>query len=718
MLPDGRLFFAGGGGDNEFRVRATILDPDRVTVDSEGNVTCDGCWITQQDMPDLYPEDSSKNTARFYPTCTTLGDGRILVMGGSSNSSGCPLSEHEGGNTPMIFDATQSIGSQWTVLANAENCPGPGFGPDTSGSPPSWCVDLPACDSVVPWQFHIGYYPFNYLMPDGSIFHFGSNAGPYRDWFPKARHFSIGSESWTEFSDDPHEAKFAGAIMFAPGKFMKAGGQILDSNNQGYITDQAWTIDLYASNPTWSSVPMNSRRRSVQLVTLADGRIMAATGRLTQQNHILKPEVFDPATSTWCEMAAMTQVNDVRGDHSEALLLPDGRVLVSGGEYTAASSNPNNDAQIFSPPYLFDSEGDPAERPAITSVGPVANTLLYGAYADIATPQADDIAAVNLVRLGASTHGFDSEQRFVPLTYRIRTPSGLGDPYVEIDAPANGNEAPPGYYMLFILNTDGVPSVAQMVHLKRTLPTLSAIVEKSPKNRFISFTVPDLPKNPEFAIQVRLASIATPPGPPESEFRFVITFKEDGEAVTNCPDNDSTTYKCATLGCEPEFRPWRTNFGSADIHVTAPEIVPDSTYELQIVWSTSGTEWEWSASSFAVSTAIWGDVSSAPNGNFGLVNVLDIAAMVDKVVQYGEPGIEPRYWLRRDDPNPTTAQINVLDIGYVVEALEGLPYPFEIRTCDSLVQCGAQACENVEDCGFDPCVDGYCVDVFGRCANP
>ena len=75
------------------------------------------------------------------------------------------------------------------------------------------------------------------------------------------------------------------------------------------------------------------------------------------------------------------------------------------------------------------------------------------------TPDANSIKSVVLIRAGAATHSFDFEQRFVGLTYQV-VGGGL-----QPKAPANGNVAPPGYYLLFIVNNDGVPSVARFVHL-------------------------------------------------------------------------------------------------------------------------------------------------------------------------------------------------------------------------------------------------------------
>jgi Domain of unknown function (DUF1929)/Fibronectin type III domain len=152
-------------------------------------------------------------------------------------------------------------------------------------------------------------------------------------------------------------------------------------------------------------------------------------------------EQWDPAQNAFTTLASATRY---RGYHSTALLLPDGRVLSAGGD-----NEPN--AEVFSPPYLFK-----GTRPAVTSAPSDVN---YGSSFFVETPDATSVTAVTLVGLSAVTHAFNMNQRLLRLAFS-QASGGL-----TVTAPAAGEIAPPGHYMLFLLNGAGVPSIAPIVRL-------------------------------------------------------------------------------------------------------------------------------------------------------------------------------------------------------------------------------------------------------------
>ena len=223
---------------------------------------------------------------------------------------------------------------------------------------------------------------------------------------------------------------------------------------------------------------MSDGRRQHNLTVLADGTVLATGGNssgadlVDLDNGVYRAELWDPATGQWQNQASM-QVT--RQYHSTALLLPDGRVLSSGGGVCGQCNQVGylaKNAEVFSPSYLFDDSGQPATRPVISSApGDVA----YNSPFAVSTPNAASISKVALVRLGAVTHSVNMEQRYVPLSFT----SGGGT--VTPTAPANANVAPPGPYMLFVIDGNGVPSVAKIVNVGgATPPAPPAVSSVSP----------------------------------------------------------------------------------------------------------------------------------------------------------------------------------------------------------------------------------------------
>jgi hypothetical protein len=155
-------------------------------------------------------------------------------------------------------------------------------------------------------------------------------------------------------------------------------------------------------------------------------------------------EIWNPTTETWTTLASASIYRNI---HSIALLLPDGRVLKAAGDYSPGT------AQIFSPPYLFH-----GARPVVSSV---PATVTYGQEVFIGTTNAPDVVKVTLISLGAVTHDFNMNQRINSLAFWQVQGGWMAT------MPANGALCPPGYYMLFVVNSHGVPSVARIIRVQR-----------------------------------------------------------------------------------------------------------------------------------------------------------------------------------------------------------------------------------------------------------
>lgn len=440
-LSNGKLLFAGGGDD----IPGVHVGHPYVFTFDPGNLS--DPWERMDDMP-IDPNDPNPQ-GRWYPTTTTLGSGKVLLIAGrETGGNDIPVWD----DVPCIFNPSIAPGSgQWTRLLD---------GP------------LPNALKVV------HFYPFMFQISTGKVFmgagrFFSHNFGG-RD--PLIHRYTYRLDTaLSKWDDDPiglgpgHDfiKAAASAVMYRPDWVVKSGGR---DNNVPHRN--GFAIDLSASSPHWRQMnDMIKRRHFHELVALPDGRMLAMGGVdsdvANQSDPVLEPEWLDPTdtfsnvlTADWALLAPMDAANP-RRKHSTTILLPDARLFVAGGEEPGQEPTILKTAQIFQPPYLFDMNGDPAVRPLIDSVPSV---ITYGDSFTITTSQAPDITKVCLIALGTTTHGFDRNQRYVPLAF-IAT---QGE--VQAAAPAQSNLAPPGYYMLFILE-DGdrpgieFPSEAEIVRL-------------------------------------------------------------------------------------------------------------------------------------------------------------------------------------------------------------------------------------------------------------
>ncbi|MDD7969170.1 radical copper oxidase GlxA [Actinomycetospora lemnae] len=259
---------------------------------------------------------------------------------------------------------------------------------------------------------------------------------------------------------DPDLLETAGSAWAGPVQDQRiavvGGGGVGESPRSSARID---TIDLDSPNPTWQPGPLLPEgTRYPNLTTLPDDTMLISNGsrdyrgKGASDNH--NARIYRPQTNT-LDYAADPQVG--RNYHSASLLLPDGRVMTVGSDplfNDAAGTIPGTFEQrieIYTPPYLFK-----GPQPTIAESPPTAP---LGDTLTVATPDAPRIASARLLAPMASTHVTDTGQRSVALDITKR------DGGVSITMPEDRTIAPPGRYMLFLVDDRGVPSVAKWIEI-------------------------------------------------------------------------------------------------------------------------------------------------------------------------------------------------------------------------------------------------------------
>lgn len=352
---------------------------------------------------------SPMSFARWYPTATALPDGRMLVTSGETDCGGCIAS------IPEVYNPTTNSWSELTAMP----------------------LDVP-------------YYPHMFVLPDGRVLNSSTAEAPV-----PTRVLNVQTQTVTTVDSSTPDG--GSAVMYRPGKILKTGTSINPDLATRPTASTAYVLDMMQSSPAWVQVSsMHFPRGYHNMVMLPDGNVLVTNGGQTTDAvgvgaAVLQAEMWSPATKVFTKLASMVSP---RLYHSTALLLPDARVLIAGGGRFTGDSEPTDQlsAEIYSPPYFFK-----GSRPTI---GSAPSTVTYATDFSVVTPDAARISSIALIRLGAVTHAFDQNQRYVPLTFQ-QTNGGL-----TVQSPSSSNLAPPGYYMLFITSSDGVPSVASMMQIQ------------------------------------------------------------------------------------------------------------------------------------------------------------------------------------------------------------------------------------------------------------
>jgi hypothetical protein len=418
VLADGRILVTGGN-----------LADATATSDWKGLSTV----FTFDPFSETWTVQPRMRHGRWYPSQLLMGDGRTLIMSGLDESGSSKT------DTDLeLFTPAATAAATGTVSLIG--------GRGAAGQPPDG-----------------GLYPHLFWMRGGHAL----VAGPQtKDSWSLTPASGTGTFAWQDAPNLSRSRLYGNAVLL-PGKpdgstrVMEIGG-IAEPG----IPATADTEIFDEATSTWSGgSAQRIGRAHANTVLLPDGSMVTVGGGKGQGDGGLyestpehkQVELYDPRSATWRLGPAQQQR---RAYHSTALLLPDGRVLSAGDDAVEAgvpdSGPARDDAEIYEPPYLFDGDGSLAARPQISLA---AASVSWGTRFAIGTKS--DVARAVLVAPGAVTHANDMNQRYVELSVAARYP-GTG---VDVVSPASANVAPPGYYMLFLVDGRGVPSVARFIHL-------------------------------------------------------------------------------------------------------------------------------------------------------------------------------------------------------------------------------------------------------------
>ncbi|MFV0279868.1 MAG: RICIN domain-containing protein [Rhodoblastus sp.] len=405
------------------------------------------------------------STEYFCEGTALLGDGSLLVTGGSNTKSSTLMDAN--GNfvaTPNLNIARgyagQTITSEGKVFTVGGSWSG-GVGIKkgelyTPGS--GWKV----LDGVVPTDFNTSdpaglYRQDNHMWLAGASGGWVLHAGPSKKmhWVSTAGSGSIVSAGTRGSMDNMN----GNAVVYDIGKMLTLGGAA--AYNHASPTAAAHIVDFSAAPPAPPRVTqtgsMAYARSFANSVVLPSGEVVTVGGAgegataFSDVNSVLAAEIWSPSTRKFAKAAAM---QTPRNYHSVATLLMDGRVIAAGGGLCGCSADHPN-AELFSPPYLWTEQGEPAPRPLISSAPTSASR---GSTVNIVTRDASSFA---LVRMGSGTHSVNNDQRRIPLTIASRQNDS-----VSLRIPSDAGVVLPGNYLLFALNLLGTPSVARPVNIR------------------------------------------------------------------------------------------------------------------------------------------------------------------------------------------------------------------------------------------------------------
>ncbi|MBT2470564.1 DUF1929 domain-containing protein [Streptomyces sp. ISL-66] len=410
-LPNGMVGVFGGnlGGNGGTGAKlALVFDPWKET------------WHQQKDMAE----------GRWYPTVVTGADGRQFVTSGQSDIGWGDLStgieRFPAKGTPVSYDP--SVAPKGRALDQ-------------------WKTDAP----------YKMDYPHLFSLRDGLIYGFGRN-------FDEQFVFDPQTETRRKLPDRPDGGmrNYGSAVALPNGSNGPDSALILGGNRNDHNTykfaEGRWTKDT----------PRAFGRTQDNTLILPDGKLFTVNGAYDIRDYGHGP--YNPNADPKYRQTELRDGNGTwrlgphqrlpRGYHSNAVILPDGRIMLTGDELQQIANNPdiksgmNGTIEIYEPSYLHQ-----GPRPQLTAVARGAQRYASTFRARTSTP--DRVSRAVLVAPITSTHSVNTSQRHLELPIASRSGNDL-----VLRTPQSAKEAPPGYYMLFLLDEKGVPSTAQWVQLR------------------------------------------------------------------------------------------------------------------------------------------------------------------------------------------------------------------------------------------------------------
>ncbi|MES2887509.1 MAG: PA14 domain-containing protein [Pseudomonadota bacterium] len=406
------------------------------------------------------------NTAHdmFCSGTSNLPDGSLLVTGGSTSdktslfnattgqwTAGAPMNipRGYGANTVLADGSVLTLGGSWSGGVGGKH--GEVWRPGSAWRQlPGVPVD-PALAPDAEGPYRADNHMWLLAAPNGKVLQAGP--GPAMNWIDTQGNGTIAAAG---LRGDDDYSQNGNLVMYDIGKALKVGGGAAYDRAGG--SSASYVLDINAGVSVRKVAPMGYARMYSNSVVLPNGQVMVMGGQTEGKGYsddfsVLAPELWDPLTERFTVLPPMAVG---RNYHSVALLLPDARVMSGGSGLCGEGCVANHpDVQIYTPHYLFNADGTPAERPVLESAPSQAT---HGTRIAVRTDTA--VSAFALVRLSSVTHAVNNDQRRVPLQFTVQSNNRY-----ELAIPSNPGVVLPGYYMLFALNDQGVPSVSKILQI-------------------------------------------------------------------------------------------------------------------------------------------------------------------------------------------------------------------------------------------------------------